>query len=377
MAATTSSTFVIYAALAGNVLVAVSKFGAAAWTGSSAMLSEAVHSTVDCGNQLLMLYGIHRASAPPDEQHPLGYGRELYFWSFIVALLIFSIGAGVSFYEGVNHILTPVRSLTLTSATSFLHYPCYSKARAGALPCANSRSSAAAWAFWNGGRSPVDFLLVLFEDSAALIGIGIAFAGTFAAEWLQNPRLDGVASLGISMVLAVTAAFLAHESKGLLIGEPAREPIRRSIIKIATDHVGISAVGRLVTVHLAPRQIVAALNVDFVDDLRASEVEDVTHSLEQTISQHHPEIVALFLSPKKIALGFNPNVRTRYWASRAMSWKADRPTWSASSRRLDGKRLQPRPAMPPPDRPPPSHSTSTRLFGPPSLRRPCSRRYGG
>jgi cation diffusion facilitator family transporter len=305
VAASTSSIFVIYAALAGNVLVAMSKFGAAAWTGSSAMLSEAVHSSVDCGNQLLMLYGIHRASAPPDAQHPLGYGRELYFWSFIVALLIFSIGAGLSFYEGVNHILAPVPitdphvnyivlalSLLFEGASWGFAVREFEKQRGGlGFLEAATRS-----------RDPTSFL-VLFEDSAALIGIGMAFAGTFAAEWLENPRLDGVASLGISMVLAVTAAFLAHESKGLLIGEPAREPIRRSIIKIATNHAGISAVGRLVTVHLAPRQIVAALNVDFVDDLRASEVEDVTRSLEQTISQHHPEIVALFLSPTKIAPG--------------------------------------------------------------------------
>jgi cation diffusion facilitator family transporter len=305
VAASTSSIFVIYAALAGNVLVAMSKFGAAAWTGSSAMLSEAVHSSVDCGNQLLMLYGIHRASAPPDAQHPLGYGRELYFWSFIVALLIFSIGAGLSFYEGVNHILAPVPitdphvnyivlalSLLFEGASWGFAVREFEKQRGGlGFLEAATRS-----------RDPTSFL-VLFEDSAALIGIGVAFAGTFAAEWLEDPRLDGVASLGISMVLAVTAAFLAHESKGLLIGEPAREPIRRSIIKIATNHAGVSAVGRLVTVHLAPRQIVAALNVDFVDDLRASEVEDVTRSLEQTISQHHPEIVALFLSPTKIAPG--------------------------------------------------------------------------
>ena len=128
-------------------------------------------------------------------------------------------------------------------------------------------------------------------------------AGTFAAEWLENPRLDGVASLGIAMVLAITAAFLAHESKGLLIGEPAREPIRRSILKIAMEHGGISAAGRLVTVHLAPRQIVAALDVDFVDDLRASEVEDVTRALKQKINQNHPEIVSLFVSPAKIVPG--------------------------------------------------------------------------
>lgn len=303
MAATTSSNFVIYAALAGNVLVAVSKFFAAAWTGSSAMLSEAVHSSVDCGNQLLMLYGIHRASAPADAQHPLGYGRELYFWSFIVALLIFSLGAGISFYEGINHILHPVPItnpginylvLTLSSlfegASWFVAAREFEKQRDGmGLLEAATRS-----------RDPTSFL-VLFEDSAALIGIGIALAGTFAAERLEIPELDGIASLGISIILAITAAFLAHESKGLLIGEPAREPIRRSIFEIAKKHAGIAAVGRMVTVHLAPRQIVVALDVEFSDDLRASEIEDVTRSLERVLCRHHPEIVALFVSPTKVA----------------------------------------------------------------------------
>lgn len=305
MAAVTSSSFVIYAALAGNVLVAVSKFGAATWTGSSAMLSEAVHSSVDCGNQLLMLYGMHRAKAPPDRQHPLGYGRELYFWSFIVALLIFSLGAGLSFYEGVNHILRPdpitdpeVNYIILTLSLLFEGSSWFVAARAfekqrdglGFLEAA-ARS-----------RDPTSFL-VLFEDTAAIIGIIIALAGTFAAERLNMPELDGIASLGISIVLAVTAAFLAHESKGLLIGEPAREPIRRSILGLAGDHPGVAAVGRLVTVHLAPRQIVAALDVEFADDLRASEVERVTHALERKINRQHPEIVALFVSPAGIRHG--------------------------------------------------------------------------
>lgn len=305
MAAVTSSSFVIYAALAGNVLVAVSKFGAATWTGSSAMLSEAVHSSVDCGNQLLMLYGVHRAKTPPDRQHPLGYGRELYFWSFIVALLIFSLGAGLSFYEGVNHILRPdpitdpeVNYIILTLSLLFEGSSWFVAARAfekqrdglGFLEAA-ARS-----------RDPTSFL-VLFEDTAAIIGIIIALAGTFAAERLNMPELDGIASLGISIVLAVTAAFLAHESKGLLIGEPAREPIRRSILGLAGDHPGVAAVGRLVTVHLAPRQIVAALDVEFADDLRASEVERVTHALERKINRQHPEIVALFVSPAGIRHG--------------------------------------------------------------------------
>jgi cation diffusion facilitator family transporter len=300
-----SSKLVIYAALGGNLLVALSKLAAAGWTGSSAMLSEAVHSFVDSGNQLLMLYGIHRAGRPPDEQHPLGYGRELYFWSFIVALLIFSLGAGLSFYEGVSHILHPVPisdpavnyivlflALLFEGLSGVIALREFNKVRDGLGYVAAATRS----------RDPTSFL-VLFEDAAALAGIMIALAGTAAAEWLDNPQLDGVTSIGIAAVLAVTAGFLAHESKGLLIGEPAREPIRRSIRQIAADHPGVSAVRELLTVHLAPTQIVAACDLDFRDDLRASDVEKIAVSLEQRIKHRHPEIIRLFVSPRQTGVG--------------------------------------------------------------------------
>jgi cation diffusion facilitator family transporter len=303
MAAAESSKFVIYAALAGNVLVAASKLVAAAWTGSSAMLSEGVHSLVDTGNQLLMLYGIHRASKPADHDHPLGYGRELYFWSFIVSLLIFSLGAGISFYEGVSHILDPVPissphvnyivlvlAFLFEGASWIIAVREFDKQRGGLGYFEAATRS----------RDPTTFL-VLFEDSAALVGIVIALVGTAASEWLAMPVLDGVASIGIALVLAVTAGFLANESKGLLLGEPARASVRRSIEAIVTAHPGIAGIGRLITVHLAPDQIVATLDVDFVDDLRASDVERVTETLQRQITDRHPEIVALFLNPKSSA----------------------------------------------------------------------------
>jgi len=301
MSAQQSSKLVIYAALGGNVLVAACKLVAAAWTGSSAMLSEAIHSFVDTGNQLLMLYGIHRAARPPDQQHPLGHGRELYFWSFIVALLIFSLGAGVSFYEGVSHILHPVaitdpkvNYIVLGLALLFEGASCaialreFNKVRNGLGFLAAARRS----------RDPTSFL-VLFEDAAALAGILIALAGTAAAEWLDNPHLDGIASIGIAVVLATTAGFLANESKGLLIGEPASEPIINSIRQIATAHPGICAVTNLLTVHLAPAQIVAAFDLDFLDDLRASEVEQIADELQQRIRHRHPEIIRVFISPRQ------------------------------------------------------------------------------
>ena len=305
MAAASSSKLVIYAALAGNLLIAFTKLVAAIWTGSSAMLSESVHSLIDTSNQGLMLYGIHRANQPPDVLHPLGYGRELYFWSFIVALLIFSMGAGISFYEGVTHIRHPVAakdpwvnyivlalSFVFEATTWWIAWREFDRQRGefGIIE-AVSRS-----------RDPTSFL-VLFEDSAALIGIVIALAGTLSAEILLMPELDGAASIGIAMVLGATAAFLARESKSLLIGEPAREPVVRSIRAMVEGQFGVAELDRLITVHLAPHQIVALMDVDFADDLRASEVEAIVGALNRKLKQRHPEVIALFVNPKAEATG--------------------------------------------------------------------------
>lgn len=300
MSSASPSKIVIYAALAGNLLVALTKFVAAAWTGSSAMLSEGVHSLVDTLNQILMLYGIHRASLPADEHHPLGYGRELYFWSFVVALLIFSLGAGVAFYEGVAHIMTPASvedptinylvlalSFVFEAASWWIAVRQFEKHRGdrGVIEAA-TRS-----------RDPTTYL-VLFEDSAALIGIAIAFAGIAAADYFDMPALDGAASIGIGIILAITALFLARESKGLLLGEPAQESTRGSIAAVVRGTPGILDISRLITVHLAPLQVVAALDVDFADDLRTSEVERVAATVENAIKTKHPEVVAVFLSPR-------------------------------------------------------------------------------
>jgi cation diffusion facilitator family transporter len=300
MATGTSSKFVIYAALAGNLLIAITKFAAAGWTGSSAILSEAVHSLVDSGNQVLMLYGIHRAQQPPDERHPFGYGRELYFWSFIVALLIFSLGAGLSFYEGVTHIQNPIPitdptvnyivlaiSLAFEGTTCWIAFRAFEQQR-GKLPFIEAATRS---------RDPSSFL-VLFEDAAAILGIFIALAGIVAAETLDIPQLDGVASIGIAAVLAATAIFLARECKGLLIGEPARTQTLQSIRAIAQNLPGVDSLGRLMTAHLAPEQIVAILEIDFADHLSAPEVQDLTRKVERLVKQAHPDVIAFFVNPK-------------------------------------------------------------------------------
>jgi cation diffusion facilitator family transporter len=300
MAAGSASRKVIYAALAGNLLIAVTKFAAAWWTGSSAMLSEGVHSIVDTSNQLLLLYGIKRASLPPDEDHPLGYGRELYFWSFIVALLIFSLGAGISFYEGIAHVQQPVHikdphvnyivlgiSFVFEGATFLIALKEFNKLR-GPLGYFQAVHLS---------KDPPSFL-VLFEDSAALIGIVIAFIGTFAASQLGMPVLDGVASIGIGAVLAVTATFLARESKGLLIGEGARGRTMRSIRQIAAEQPGVERVNDLVTVHLAPQQVVAALSLEFKDELTTPEIEKAVATIERRICTQNPEVYTIFIKPQ-------------------------------------------------------------------------------
>lgn len=300
MAAGSATRKVIYAALAGNLMVALTKFAASWWTGSSAMLSEGVHSVVDTSNQLLLLYGIHRASLPPDEDHPMGHGRELYFWSFIVALLIFSLGAGVSFYEGITHIQAQVHIIDphvnyIVLAISFIFEGTtfgvalqeFNKTR-GSLGLIEAAEMS---------KDPPSYL-VLFEDSAALIGIAIAFAGTLGAHLLAMPLLDGAASIGIGALLTATSIFLARESKGLLIGEGARIGTNRSIRDIAAQCGGVEKVNDLITVHLAPDQVVAALSLEFRDPLTTPEIENAVASIEQRIREKHPEVRSVFIKPQ-------------------------------------------------------------------------------
>jgi len=299
-----SSKVVVYAALAGNLLIAASKLVAAAFTGSSAMLSEGVHSLVDSGNQGLILYGIYRSEQPPDEQHPLGYGRELYFWSFVVALLIFSLGAGISIYEGIIHIRDPV-----TISSPWVNYTVLGLAFLfEGVTCAialrtfeRERGKRSYLQAATRSRDPTVFL-VLFEDSAALLGILIAFAGTLTAEIFEVPQLDGIASIGIGLLLAATAIFLARETKGLLIGEPALPQIRESIVSLARAEPGVDGVGRLITVHLAPDQIVAAMDVNFADGLSAADVEHIAQRMESRVKSEQPDVIAIFVSPKAIAV---------------------------------------------------------------------------
>jgi cation diffusion facilitator family transporter len=298
-----SSRRVIYAALLGNLLVALTKFGAAASTGSSAMLSEAIHSLVDTGNELLLLYGLRRASRPADERHPLGHGRELYFWSFIVALLVFALGAGVSVYEGVSHILHPVPITNPLVNTIVIGLALVFEGGSWWVALQEFRAAKGELGYLAAVRQSKDppSFMVLFEDSAALFGLLIALAGTAAAEMLRRPVLDGVASIAIGVLLGVVAFFLARETKGLLIGEGARSEILASICAMARGMPGIEQSNGLMTIHLGPRQIVAMLSVDFANEISAGEVEAIVAALEERVRKQYPEIVILLIKPQSAA----------------------------------------------------------------------------
>lgn len=299
MAAGPSKT-IVYAAFAGNLLVAFTKFMAAWWTGSSAMLSEAIHSLVDTSNQLLLLYGMYRADRPPDATHPLGYGRELYFWSFIVALLMFTLGAGVAFYEGVQHILYP--NEIVDAPVSYIVLACSAlfEGTTWIVALRHFRKAKGDLGYFEAVRRSKDppAFIVLFEDSAALLGLLIAFVGIYVSEWLAMPELDGVASIGISLLLGATALALARESKGLLIGEPASRSLRDAILAIAQAMPGIERAQIVFTVHLAPDQVVAALSLELRDDLTTPEIEQAIARLERTIHEAHPEVIAIFVKPQ-------------------------------------------------------------------------------
>ncbi|MBQ4856326.1 cation diffusion facilitator family transporter [Rhodanobacter sp. B2A1Ga4] len=300
MASISSTRLSVYAALAGNLLVALTKTAAAIGTGSSAMLSEAVHSFVDSGNELLLLHGMRRSTQQADLEHPLGYGRELYFWSFIVALMVFALGAGVSIYQGVVHVRQP-QPISRPLVSYVVFGLCFVfEGASWLISLRHFKAAKGPLGYYEAflcSKDPPSFM-VLFEDSAALLGIAIATLGTFAATTLDAPVFDGVASILIGLVLAVVAALLARESKSLLIGERADRRLGASIMRMAGEHDAIARANGLITVQLAPNQVVVALSLTFLDDVRASVIEELVHRLELDIRRRHPEVVALFVKPQ-------------------------------------------------------------------------------
>ena len=292
-----SSKVSIYAALLGNTLISVTKFFAASYTGSSAMFSEAIHSVVDTGNQILLLYGIKRSQQPADKTHPFGYGMEIYFWSFVVAILLFGLGSGISIYEGVSKINNPhpltnpmVNYIVIGFAILFeslafsVAYRELGKTRGSQGLIKAVRMS----------KDPTIFT-VLFEDFAALIGLIVAGLAIYLGETFNMPLLDGVASVIIGLILAITASCLAFECKGLLTGEAASDHIVSGIRNIVDSESDVLHINEILTMHLGPHDILLNISVDFKDAMSSGNVESTISELEANIKKKFPEIKRVFI----------------------------------------------------------------------------------
>ena len=288
---------VVYAALAGNSLIAVTKLIAASITGSSAMLSEGIHSIVDAGNQILLLYGLARSKKPANELYPFGYGKELYFWSFVVAILIFAVGAGISIFEGIHQISDPqpissphINYIVLGLAMIFEGVAWYF-ALTEFRKVKGERSYIDAVQH---GKDPTLFV-VLFEDSAAMLGLILAFTGVLLSQLTGVLIFDGLASILIGLILAGTAAWLAYETKGLLIGERANSDVIVGIRNIARAHSTVNHVNEVLTMHMGPDFILLNISLDFKDTAVAPEIEVAISDIDAEIKKSYPAVKRIFI----------------------------------------------------------------------------------
>lgn len=293
----------IYGAICANTLIATAKFIGASITGSSAMMAEGIHSLVDTGNGLLLLLGIKRSKQKPDKMHPFGYGKEVYFWSFVVSMLIFAVGGGFAIYEGIHALQNPsiaedatINYIVLGAAILFegtaltIALRTFNKARSGSRNLIKNiikSKDAATFA-------------VIIEDSAALIGLVIAILGVFLSQQLQNPYVDGAASVLIGLVLLSVAIFLARESKGLLLGESADENVLADVDAILKKNEKVDAWNLPQTMHFGPNNILLAMEIDLIDGLEHDEAEETFSSLRAQIQEKQPMIDRIYFHAKQI-----------------------------------------------------------------------------
>lgn len=291
---------VVYAALFGNLAIACAKFVAAYITNSSAMLSEAVHSVVDTLNEILLLYGLKKSQQPANYLHPFGYGRELYFWAFIVALLVFTLGSVVSIYQGIQHIRHPEEMVSPLVNYVVLIFAILCEGTSWFVALKSFKKTKGKMGYFEAFRHSKDptTFTVLFEDSAALIGLFIALMGIFLAHELNMPVLDGVASVLIGVVLAISALLLARETKGLLLGETADPQLRQNVLNVAQEDFAVYSANGVLTEQIGAHQVIASLSLEFKDHLTTDEIEACVNRIEAKIKSIHPEIVALFVKPQ-------------------------------------------------------------------------------
>jgi cation diffusion facilitator family transporter len=299
-ASTDSSSFVVWAALLGNLLVAATKLAAALVTGSTALFSEAVHSLVDTGNELLLLWGIRRAELLPNEQFPFGHGREIYFWSFVVAMLVLALGAGVSLLKGIAQIISPTAIEQPMVIFIVLALSAIFEGASWVISIRVFRRTGARRSFWGalkGSKDPPKFV-VLLEDTAALLGLAVAAVGTWLAVSFDEPRFDGLASVLIGVLLTAVALVLGAKTKDLLIGERASPELIREVMQIVAGFEGVEHANGVLTTQLAPDQVIAIASIAFADSLRTPQIEKLVEDIEAAVVARRPEIGRLFVKPQ-------------------------------------------------------------------------------
>jgi len=293
---------VIYAAIAGNSAIAITKFVASAITGSSAMLSEGVHSLVDTGNGLLLLYGLKRSNLPADDLHPFGRGKELYFWTLIVAILIFALGGGISMYEGIEHIRHPEPVTNPMLNYIVLGLSIIFEGGSTAVAIKEFRKMKGSMGTLEAIRTSKDpsTFTVLFEDVAAMLGLVVALVGIYCGQVFGIPELDGAASVVIGAILGMVAVFLAYESKGLLIGESVNTDVKEDIRRIAEADTAIVRLGRLMTMHFGPHDVLLTMEIHFDPLLSADSVAAAIDRVEKAIRSVHPDVKHVFIEAQSL-----------------------------------------------------------------------------
>lgn len=293
---------VIYAAIAGNSAIAITKFVASAITGSSAMLSEGVHSLVDTGNGLLLLYGLKRSNLPADDLHPFGRGKELYFWTLIVAILIFALGGGISMYEGIEHIRHPEPVTNPMLNYIVLGLSIIFEGGSTAVAIKEFRKMKGSMGTLEAIRTSKDpsTFTVLFEDIAAMLGLVVALVGIYCGQVFGIPELDGAASVVIGAILGMVAVFLAYESKGLLIGESVNTDVKEDIRRIAEADTAIVRLGRLMTMHFGPHDVLLTMEIHFDPLLSADSVAAAIDRVEKAIRSVHPDVKHVFIEAQSL-----------------------------------------------------------------------------
>jgi cation diffusion facilitator family transporter len=291
--------------MAANLAIAASKFVAAGFTGSSAMISEGIHSVVDTGNQILLLFGIKRSQRPPDATHPFGHGMEQYFWSLIVAMLLFGLGGGMSVYEGVSHLRHPRPLEDPFWSYASLGFAFVFEGISWILAMRQLRPMVRDRGLWRALRTSKDpsIVILFFEDSAALVGLVVAFLGIFLGQLWRTPVTDGIASIAIGLLLAGVASFLVAQSRELLLGESADPEILDSIRAIVGSDPAVVRAKDPLTMHLAPEEVLLNLEIDFRPGLPPGQITESIQRLEREIRRKHPEIQRIFIEAHSLQGG--------------------------------------------------------------------------